>query len=73
MPAKPLLTPKNSWRERRIAHGMTLKEVADHLGVSPQAVHSVEVRGVGLHRRYWSAVAKLFACSMDDLEVPSEK
>jgi hypothetical protein len=52
---------------------MTLKEVADHLGVSPQAVHSVEVRGVGLHRRYWSAVAKLFACSMDDLEVPSEK
>ena len=63
----------NSIRYYRIRAGLSLRQVAERLGVTLQNVQRAEVLGRGL-KRYdqWRMMADLFGCSERDLEVPRD-
>lgn len=61
----------NQLRRLRIQHGDTLKAVADLLGVSVQAVHQAETKGVGINRQKWYMLADRYDIDPRELEKPA--
>lgn len=54
-------------KNKRISCGLTQKQVADYLGVEPNTVSQWE-SGVREPRvAFWSKLAQLFECSVDEL------
>jgi transcriptional regulator with XRE-family HTH domain len=54
----------------RIERGLTLRDLAEALGVSPQAIRRAEIEGEGLDRQKWYRLADLFNCDPRLLETP---
>lgn len=60
----------NRLRRYRLERGMTLRAVAEYLGVTPQAVKQAETKGTGIHRSKWYRLADLFDVDPRILETP---
>lgn len=63
----------NRLRVYRIAGGYTLRDLAEFLGCTPQAVRNAEIYGNGLNKQRWYRLADLFDCDPRLLETPPEK
>lgn len=70
---RPLDNPPNRLRELRLAHGLTLEEVAAHLGVKPPTVHQAETEGTGIDMDKWFLLADLFQIDPRSLCRPPQK
>lgn len=61
-----------AFRERRMKTGMSVKEVADRLGISRQAVNDYEIGKSEPRIGFLKDMAALYGCTIEELIGPEE-
>lgn len=70
---KPRDSYPNSVRRYRLLRRLTLQALADQIGVTPQAIHRLEIKGFGLDTIPLLNMAEYLGCTLRELLAPTNE